>query len=328
MMTGRRFRWCFIGTGTLADCVAGQLAASGRHEIVSCYTRSFEKGLSFAGKYGCAACRSAEEAIAREDVDGVYVVTPHNAHYRYARMALELGKPVLCEKAFTVTSSETDELIRIAREKGLYLCEAMWTWFSPAAIEVKKWVDSGKIGRCVSAEFTYRMRSVDYAPRVSDPKRAGGALLDITVYPLTYAYRLWGMPSEIVSSGMIENGIDTEDVITMSYPDGMKVDISASIIDSASREDMLIRGENGTIQASSYHAAEEVVCLTASDDREVFRLPDGSGDSYLYEFDTAAEEIRQGRTESERVPLKCTSDVMYMMDAIREQIGLEYDDLE
>ena len=323
-----KFRWCFIGTGTLANKVAKQMMESGRHEIVSCYTRNYEKGILFAEQYGCIACRTAEEAILSEGVEGVYVVTPHNAHFRFAKMALELGRPVLCEKAFTVESSDTDELIRIAREKGLYLCEGMWTWFSPASIQVKKWIDSGRIGKSISADFTYHMRSIDYAPRVSDPKRAGGALLDITIYPITYAYRLWGMPSEIESSGKIENGIDTGEEVTLSYPDGLKVNISASILDYEGHENMLITGEHGTIKAPLYHVAEELFCCEASKEPEVFTLPPGSGHSYLFEFDAVAEEIRSGRTESEKVPLQCTSDVMHILDIVRKQIGLEYNDLE
>ena len=103
-----KFRWCFISTGPLAKTVAKQLLESGRHQIVSCYTRNFEKAKDFAGKYGAAAYETAEEAITAEGVEGVYVVTPHNAHFRFVKQALELGKPVLCEKAFTVTAQETD----------------------------------------------------------------------------------------------------------------------------------------------------------------------------------------------------------------------------
>ena len=98
-----KFRWCFIGTGSLAKTVAFQLNRSGRHEIVSCYTRNYEKGIEFAKKYGGKAYKTSEEAITAEGVDGVYIVTPHNAHYRYVNQALELGKPVFCEKSYTLT---------------------------------------------------------------------------------------------------------------------------------------------------------------------------------------------------------------------------------
>ena len=101
-----KFRWCFIGTGKLGHQVAGQLLASGRHEIVSCYTRNMDNAKAFAEEFHCKAYGSAEESILADGVEGVYVVTPHNAHFRYVKEALELGKPVLCEKAFTVTAEE------------------------------------------------------------------------------------------------------------------------------------------------------------------------------------------------------------------------------
>ena len=327
-MSENRFKWCFIGTGKLANQVAGQLLKSGRHEIVSCYTRNPENGRAFAEKYDCVACSSAAEAITYDGVEGVYVVTPHNAHYRYVKQALELGKPVLCEKAFTVTAAETDELIALARKQNVYLCEAMWTGFSPAAMTAKSWIDAGRIGRVRSADFTYHMKSINYAPRVSDPKRAGGALLDITIYPITYAYRLWGIPECIETVGTVENGIDTCENIVMTYPDGPEVRISASIVDFKGLERMTITGESGTIRAAFYHAANKLVCRNSFFRREVFRLPKGSGTSYLYEFDTVAAEIRRGLKESEKVPLRCTADVMHMLDTIREQLGLVYDDLE
>lgn len=148
-----KFRWCFIGTGKLGHQVAGQLLASGRHEIVSCYTRNMDNAKAFAEEFHCKAYGSAEEAILADGVEGVYVVTPHNAHFRYVKEALELGKPVLCEKAFTVTAEETDSLIALAREKKVYLAEAMWTWFSPAANQVKLWLMEDKLGKVTDAKL-------------------------------------------------------------------------------------------------------------------------------------------------------------------------------
>lgn len=324
----RKFNWCFIGTGTLAKQVAGQLLKSGRHAIVSCYTRNFDRCKAFAEKFQATACESAEDAICTEGVDGVYVVTPHNAHFRYVKLALELGKPVLCEKAFTVTAKETDELIEIAKEKNVFLCEAMWTWFSPAANKVREWVENNALGKIDHADFTYHMNSVNYAPRVSDPKRAGGALLDITIYPITYAYRLFGYPTEIESTGRIENGIDLGEDITMRFENGVTANISASIVDMKGFEKMTIHGEKGKISALLYHARNKVILNRGLFARTVFKGPGPLINSYLDEFDTVAREIREGKAESSMVPLKATSDVMHILDTVREQIGLDYPDLE
>ena len=323
-----KFKWCFIGTGTLAKQVAKQLNDSGRHEIVSCYTRNYEKGKAFAEEFRSTAYETAEEAITAEGVEGVYVVTPHNAHFRYVKQALELGKPVLCEKAFTVTAEETDELIRIAREKDIYLCEAMWTWFSPSANMAKKWVDEGKAGKIQSAVFTYHLKSVNYSPRVSDPRRAGGALLDVTIYPVTYAYRLWGNPVRIESTGTLKDGIDLGEDITLTFENGLKAEITASIVDMKGLEKMSIKGDKGEITAAMYHAFNGVTFKQGFFKKEVFKGPGPRVNSYLDEFDTVAGEIREGLKESRMVPLRATSDVMHILETVKEQIGLHYDDLE
>ena len=322
------FKWCFIGTGALAKQVADELKKSGRHEIVSCYTRNYEKCKAFAREYSSKAYESAEEAILAEGVDAVYVVTPHNAHYRYTKLALELGKPVLCEKAFTITAQETDELISLAREKELYLCEAMWTWFSQGAVAAKKWIDEGKIGAVSSALFTFHMKASDLGSRLYDPRRAGGALLDITIYPITYAYRLWGKPLTIESTATIEGGVDTADEIIMHFANGVKAEISASIKDYMGFERMTIKGERGIITAPLYHAFSLLTCCKGLFRRERFISSKGIINKYLEEFDIVADEIRRGLTESEYVPLQCTSDVMHLLDTVRAQIGLCYDQLD
>jgi predicted dehydrogenase len=301
---------------------------SGNHAVTACYTRDFEKAEAFGAKFGAQPYERAEDAICAQDVDGVYIVTPHNAHFKFAKMALELGKPVFCEKAFTVTAEETEELIRIARERDVYLAEAMWTWFSPAANQVKKWIDEKAIGRIESADFTYNMNSFCFAPRVSDPHRAGGALLDITIYPVTYAYRLWGMPVKVESRGTIENGIDTGEEIVLSFEGGETAHIRASIVSAEGWERMRIVGENGIIHASMYHAHNKVILKRSFRAKEVFRGPGPIMNSYVDEFDQVAEDIRRGRKESGMVPLRATADVMHILDQIREQIGLHYDALE
>ena len=322
------FNWCFIGCGKLAHTVAQQMKKHGGHKIVSCYTRDFEKCKAFGEEFDAAAYDNANDAILHEGVDAVYIVTPHNAHHRFTKMALLLGKPVLCEKAFTVTAEETEELIALAKEKNLYLAEAMWTWFSPAANKVKEWVDTGAIGKVSRADFTYHMMSVNYAPRNSDPRRAGGALLNITVYPIAYAYRLFGYPTSIESTGKIVGGIDHGEEIKMTFAGGEIVNISASMVDTEGFERMTIHGEDGKIKAPLYHASGIASLHRGLFKSKLFLSGGKIFNSYMDEFDKVAEEIRAGLTESEVYPLKSTLDIMKIMDEIRGQIGLVYDNLE
>ncbi len=314
------FKWCFIGTGTLAKMVAREITKSGKHEIVSVYTRSFEKGQAFAKKYGGVAYRDVDQAITAEGVQGVYVVTPHNSHYQYVKRALELGKPVLCEKAFTTDAKQTEELFALAKEKGLYLSEAMWTWFSPVANQVKKWLDDGECGEIREVVTNYHLDVRRYAPRLTDPNLAGGALLDSGVYPITYLYRLFGKPTQVVCKGIVENGVDMEEDIDLSFPPGKTYRASISIRDFKGLEKFAVIGSRGSILVKGFHHTKKAKLKRANGKNVVF-----SGDtSYLNEFNLVAGEILSGTKESAYVPPRSTIDVMQIMDECRRQMNLVY----
>ena len=188
-------------------------------------------------------------------------------------------------------------------------------------------VDGGAIGDVTGADFTYHMIS-RYGGRTTDPRRAGGALLNITVYPITYAYRLFGYPEKIQATGVIAGGVDQSEEIEMMFPGGIRCHISASAVDKKGFEKMTIRGSRGKIKAILYHALNRATLRQGLLGRTVFKGPGGLFNSYVTEFDIAAREIREGLTESKMVPLQATYDVMKIMDTIRGQIGLEYPDLE
>ena len=314
------FRWAFIGAGTLGKKVAEEISASGRHQIVSVYTRNYERCRQFAKQYVAFAAKTAEEAIGREDVDGVYIVTPHTSHHEYALLAMDLGKPVLCEKPVSTDAKLTHEMIEKSKEKNVYFAEAMWTWFSPIANQVKAWFDQGEYGRLERFDLNYHLNSIHYAPRVADPDLAGGALLDITVYPLTYVYRLLGKPEAISCSGVIENGIDTKEEIALTYKDGFTSHVSASIVDMDGLESLILEGEKAKTKLWFCHNAKSVK-LKRKGGKNAFVRGDGG---MLNEFDLVAGEIRRGLKESEYVPQEATLAVMEMMDECRRQMGLVY----
>ena len=195
------FRWCFIGTGKLAHQVAEELSQSNLHQIVSAYSRRMESTQEFTKKFGGAAASTSLEAMTAYGADGVYVVTPHNAHYLYVKEAIEAGLPVLCEKPFTTDAEQTKELFSLAEKKGVYLAEAMWTWFSPVAHQVKKWLQDDEFGEIRRIKANDHMDVRSYAARLTDPNRAGGALLDIGVYPITYRPRQMSWKSWMNAAG-------------------------------------------------------------------------------------------------------------------------------
>lgn len=314
-----KFRWCFIGTGALARAIAPSLLESGRHLITSVYSRRLESSQDFTSKFGGVAYDNPKEAISRDDVDGVYVVTPHSSHHEYTKLALELGKPVLNEKAFTLNAKSTKNLIELARSKDIYLTEAMWTWFAEPPYKVREWINNDYIGKVKRAKFTYFMPPQDPNGRLFDPERGGGALLDIGIYPITYAYRLFGYPEDIICRGHVKGGVDLHEKIILKYKDEMFVECFVSMVGADYEEGMEIFGEKGKIYAKDFHT-NDTVHLEAEEESKDFTGTVG----YLNEFDKVAGEIQSGATESVYVPHKATYDVMKIMDECRRQMNLYY----
>lgn len=200
-----KFRWAYIGNGNIANSTARDILR-GEHEIVSVYGRNKEKSKAFAEKYSAKSFDDFDSAVNRADVDGVYIATPHTSHVDYAVRAMKLGKPVLCEKPVGVTVADVDTLVNTAKAENIYFCEAMWTWFSDVALTVKKWVQSGEIGNVTDVTVNYAFPGIMMSKnsRVLLPETAGGALLDIGIYPITYCYNLFGFPKDIVCRGRLK----------------------------------------------------------------------------------------------------------------------------
>ena len=308
------FGWAFLGCGNIAEQVANELAGEEGQKIVSCWNRSPARAEKFAVKYGSRAFSAAEEALQAEGVNAAYIAVTADKHLEYIRLCLEAGVPVLCEKPFTVNAGEAEEVFALAKEKGLYLCEAMWTWFNAPALTVRKWLP--KIGAVKKVTGKYCV-SISGNPRLVDPARLGGALVDIGVYPIRYAYELFGMPKSVVCRGRVEGGVDHEEQVTLSY-DGFEAEININM-DEFKGEEFVIEGEKGTIRVPWFHAAREVI-LTGEEEA---RFEDGSP-KYGTEIARVSEEIANGRKESAFCPPKNTLDVMRLLDECRRQMGLVY----
>ena len=313
----QEFRWAFIGTGTLAKKVIKEISASGRHKVVSAYSRNRDNLVNFCQPYGTYAASSVEDAIQSPDVDAVYISVTNECHYDVAKLCLEKGKHVLLEKPFTINAAQTKALFELSSRKGVYLSEAMWTWYSDVPNKVREVILSGKLGKIRSVFMSYSKNSIGYAPRVSDPQKGGGAVLDIGIYPIAYAYRLFGLPTSVSCQGDVRDGIDYGEKIVLGY-EGFDVKMDVSIIES-NGEACVIEGENGILVNPGFHYAEPAV-LKIGDDIKIFEGRNG----YLKEFDTVADEIRQGKKESAFIPPKMTYDCMRILDECRAQMNLVY----
>ena len=196
------FRWAYVGSGNIAKSTARSITR-GEHSITAVYSRNYEKAKDFASKYDAAVFDSYDELLKYDNFDAVYIATPHTSHVEYSVKAMQAGKPVLCEKPVGVSTKDVDLMIDASKDNGVYFCEAMWTWFSDVALTVKKWIDENRIGKVQSVHIDYAFPGLMMSKnsRVLMPETAGGALLDIGIYPITYCYKLFGYPEKITCDG-------------------------------------------------------------------------------------------------------------------------------
>ncbi len=313
-----KFRWGYIGCGGIAHSTAKSIL-KGNHKITAVYTRNFDKANNFADKYGAKAYNTFEELLECGNIDALYIATPHTSHVEYAVAALKAHIPVLCEKPVGVRASDVELLINTAKEYNTYFAEAMWTWFSDTALAVKKWVQNGKAGMVSHIEIHHAFPGLSKKPRsrVRDPMTAGGALLDIGIYPITYCYNLLGYPDKIVCDGTIQDGIDIKEKVNLYYGDTVcELYMSFKHL----KESFLLKGSKGKIRLPGvFHAAP----LAVFTNKKEIKLAFGKT-TYLNEFERCAEEIRAGKKESSYVLFYATLDCMKIMDECRKQMGLVY----
>lgn len=313
-----KFKWAYIGSGNIANSTARDII-KGNHMITSVFSRNFDKAKSFAQKYNAIAYESFECAVNRDDVDAVYIATPHTSHVDYAVRAMKMGKSVLCEKPVGVCTDDVNTLTETAKSENVYFCEAMWTWFSDVALTVKRWVKNGEIGDIKNVAINYAFPGIlmPKTSRVLTPETAGGALLDIGIYPITYCYNLFGYPEKIECKGKIKNGIDIAETVILEY-DGFKCTLNMSLC--SLKENCIIKGSKGTISLPVFFHMASKAILKNKNGKQVFN---GKTD-YLTEFTRCADEIMQGKKESDYIPFSATKDCMLIMDECRRQMKLVY----
>lgn len=311
-----KFGWLYVGSGNIAKQTARSISR-GNHRIVAVYGRTRAKVEEFAKAHNARAYTDFDTAVLSQGVDAVYIATPHTSHLQYAKRAMELGKSVLCEKPVGTSEKEVLELIAAAKENDVYFCEAMWTWFSDVALKVKEWVQSGKTGKIKKVHIDYKFPGVmmPKTSRVRMPETAGGALLDIGIYPITYCYNLFGKPSGINCKGKLRDGIDINETVTLHY-DGFDCVLDIGI--DGLKESCKITGEKGKITLGMFHMAR--VAKFIGKENETFE----GRTNYLTEFTRVADEIKQGKKESDYVPFEATLECMKIMDECRRQMGLVY----
>lgn len=321
-----KVKWGIMGTGTIAEQFVADLAHTSNGIAYAVGSRQTGKAKQFAAQYDIPhAYGSYMELVRDPDVDVIYVATPHRYHLENALNSLRAGKAVLSEKPFTVNSRELELLIATARKQRLFLMEAMWMRFLPPVRKACEWIQAGRIGevRLVQAEFGIM---ADWEPeeRLLNPDLAGGALLDVGIYPISLAAMIYGCaPRQICSSARIgKTGVDEQFSALLTYDSGKTASLHGAIR-LGLRNEAVIHGTKGCITLPSMNKAPSVSLCIGGEEVETY-ADERRGKGYEYEAEEVGRCLLAGQTESEIMPLEESLRIMEQLDTIRAQWGLEY----
>lgn len=330
--TGKPLRWGIIATGGIARSVTGDLAMLADAELHAVSSRSQSSADAFAAEYGVGhaygddgGVPGYQRLLADDAVDVVYVATPHAQHHKIVLAALQAGKHVLCEKALTINAREAAELIGMARSGNLFLMEAVWSRFLPSMQRAFEIAASGELGdiHWVTADLGF---PAPYSPtaRLWARQDGGGALLDLSVYPLLWALGTLGFPQTVSATGVVnDDGVDAQNAMTLGYNGGAQAQLTSSLLAHGPRT-ATVAGSLGFLQTvGSINNPREITVASGWDDRrtETFETV---GRGYTYELREVTRCIQQGLTESPVMPLDDSLNTMRLFDGVRGQLGVSY----
>ncbi|WP_373212694.1 Gfo/Idh/MocA family protein [Ruminococcus sp. 5_1_39BFAA] len=316
-------KFAVLGAGSIAIQMAKTIAGMENVEAYAVAARDLGRAQAFAKEHGFTrAYGSYEEMLSDEAVDLVYVATPHSHHFKHAKMCLEAGKNVLCEKSFTVTADQARELFALAKEKKLLITEAIWTRYMPSRKMIDDIIASGEIGEVTSltANLSYSLSGIK---RIWDPKLAGGALLDVGVYPINFARMIFGDTlKEVTATVIFRDGVDMTDSIVMNF-EGDKVATLQSSVCAVSDRLGGIFGTKGYIEVQNINNPEKITVYDADHKEKAVYLPPEQITGYEYEVEACARAIASGDLECPEMPHEETVKVLEIMDEIRKSWGYE-----
>lgn len=316
-------RWGILAPGGIAHLFARDVLEYTRSPIVAVGSRDIVRARAFAEQFDIPRAHgSYEDLLADDAVEAVYIASPHSHHYAHARAAIAAGKHILVEKAFTHNAFEAESLFYAARDAGLYVQEAMWTRFLPQYYTLRALLARRTIGKVVNV-YAAHGQAISHVPRLAEPELAGGALLDLGVYPISFAHHLLGRPRAIHATGHLSaSGVDETVGITMTYRDAI-ANLSTTML-SRSHNIAEISGTKGRITLSDtfYHPSTQITVHLEGE--EPYTLASDVAGGYQYQAAELARNVRAGVLESPLMTWQNTIDVMHIMDEIRRQLGVEF----
>ncbi|MGO4145711.1 Gfo/Idh/MocA family protein [Paenarthrobacter sp. YAF11_1] len=320
-------RWGILGTGFIAGLQTQDLLENG-FTVQAVGSRTLESAQSFATRFGLpTAHASYEDLVADPDVDVIYISTPHTFHSENALLALKAGKHVLVEKPFAMNAEQAREVTEYAESSGLVVLEAMWTRYLPHMVRIRELISSGALGevRTLIADHNQNLPK-DPAHRLNNPALGGGALLDLGIYPVSFAFDIFGSPTAIrATASKTPTGVDRQTAMIFEYSNGEQALIHCAL-DTAGPNRASIIGTAGRIDIEAVWYAPSA--FTRSDaDGNVVEEFDQSVTSRGMQYQAAEVErlIRAGATSGEVLPPQESAAIMAAMDQVRAQIGLNYE---
>ena len=318
-------RWGILGAGGIAGSFADALLARTRGEIAAVGSRSRSRGEAFAAAHGGGTVHDSYEALCADDaVEAVYVATPHSEHHDQALLAIEAGKHVLVEKAFTRNVTEAEEVFAAARERGVFVMEAMWTRFLPHIAALHEVVDSGEIGTVVGLAADHgQCFEHDPSSRLFDPALAGGALLDLGVYPISFAHDFLGAPEEVTAVGSLTGaGVDAQVSAILTYAGDVQATLHTTLL-AMTPTVAAIWGTEGYVEVAGkfYRPTSFTVHRRGAEPRHASYVEDHG---LHHEAAEVARRVAAGDTESPRMTWQGTLEVLRTLDEVRAQVGVRY----
>lgn len=324
-MKMKKMNMAIIGAGSIATSMANTMKGMADVNRYAIASRDYGKAEQFAEEYGfLKAYGSYEELVKDDSVDLIYIATPHSHHFEHAKLCIDHKKAVLCEKAFMANAKQAEEILGYAKEKGVFITEAIWTRYMPMLTTIREVLASGVIGepKVLTANLGYMIHQV---PRMTDPNLAGGALLDVGVYTLNFAAMVFGSDIDKVTSTCTytETGVDAQNSITITYKDG-RMAVLNSTMDAMSDRKGIIYGSKGYAVIENINNFESMKVYNPQYKEIASYGRPEQITGYEYEVEASIKAIGNGELECREMPHKETIRIMTMMDGLRNDWGIKY----
>lgn len=314
-----KIQFGIMGAGSIARRMARVMASSDCAEVTAVASKSPDRAAAFARELGIPAACSYDELLSRQDVEAVYVATTHNFHYENVKACLMAGKHVLCEKPMVLTEANAKELFALAKEKGLFLMEAMWTRYLPSMQRARQWIEEGKIGKVQAVTGMIAFKAdTDLTTRLMDPALAGGGMYDIGVYAIEITTYLVGERVQNVMGSVRRDsrtGVDTNCNFILQF-EGADACLQC-VFTANAKEYLIVTGTEGYIEIPTAHINDEAYLYDVNRDPvEHCKIPFKGGDGFIYEVEEAARCIREGKLWSDTMAPQVTIECAGIFDSL------------